>query len=56
MKNIGVISMLLGIVAILLALVGVIGHDGTGRSAMIGAIVLLAVGFLLYKRTPRRAV
>ena len=55
MKNIGVISILIGIVAILLALVGEIGQDGTGRSVMIGAIVLLAVGFLLYKRTQRRS-
>ena len=53
MKNIGIIAILAGIVAILLALVGVIGQGGTGRSVMIGAIVLLAVGVLLYKRSSR---
>jgi hypothetical protein len=53
MKNIGVIAILAGIVAILLTLAGVIGQGGTGRSVMIGAIVLLAVGVLLYKRSPR---
>jgi hypothetical protein len=55
MKNIGIIAILAGIVAILLALVGVVGQGDAGRSVMVGAIVLLAVGFLLYKRAQRRS-
>jgi hypothetical protein len=55
MKNIAILAMLAGIVTILLALVGVVGQDGAGRPVMVGAVVLLAVGFLLYKRTQRRS-
>ena len=55
MKNVGVVAILAGIVAILLALLGVVGQGGASRSAMVGAIVLLAVGFLLYKRAQRRS-
>lgn len=55
MKNVGIIAILAGIVAILLSLVGVMGQGDAGRSVMVGAIVLLAVGFLLYKRAQRRA-
>ena len=55
MKNVGVIAILAGIVAILLGLVGVLGQGDAGRSVMVGAIVLLAVGFLLYRRAQRRS-
>jgi hypothetical protein len=55
MKNVSVIAILAGIVAILLNLVGIVGQGNAGRSVMVGAIVLLAVGFLLYKRAQRRS-
>ena len=55
MKNVGVVAILAGIVVILLALVGAVGQGDASRSVMVGAIVLVAVGFLLYKRAQRRS-
>jgi hypothetical protein len=55
MKNVGVVAILAGILAILMSLVGVVGQGDAGRSVMVGAIVLVAVGFLLYKRAQRRS-
>jgi len=48
MRNVGIVAILAGIVVIVLALVGVVG--GIDRTTMIGAVVLLAAGILLYKR------
>lgn len=56
MKNIGVIAILAGIVVIILALVGVVGQGGAGRTVMIGAVILLVIGYLLYKRGQRSSV
>jgi hypothetical protein len=56
MRNVGIIAILAGVVVIVLALVGVVGQGGTGRPVMIGAVILLAVGFLLYKRGQRPSV
>lgn len=53
MKNVGIVAILTGIVVIILALVGVVGEGGTGRAVMVGAIILLVVGYLLYKRGRR---
>jgi hypothetical protein len=53
MKNIGIIAILAGIVVIILELVGVLGQGGSGRTVMVGAVILLAVGWLLYKRGHR---
>jgi uncharacterized membrane protein YjjP (DUF1212 family) len=53
MKNVGIIAILAGIVVIILALVGVVGQGGTGRTVMIGAVILLVIGYFLYKRGQR---
>jgi len=53
MKNVGIIAILAGIVVIILALVGVVGQGGAGRAVMVGAVILLVVGYLLYKRGQR---
>ena len=53
MKNVGIIAIVAGIVVIILELAGVLGQGGTGRTVMVGAIILLAVGYLLYKRGQR---
>jgi hypothetical protein len=50
MKNIGILAIIAGILVIILGLAGVLGQEGNLRTVMIGAIVLLAVGFLLYRR------
>jgi uncharacterized membrane protein YjjP (DUF1212 family) len=55
MKNIGIIGILAGIVVIILALAGVVGQGGSGRTVIVGAIVLLVAGYLLYKRGQRPA-
>jgi len=53
MKSVGIIAILAGIVVIILALVGVVGQGGAGRTVMVGAVILLVVGYLLYKRGQR---
>lgn len=50
MKNVGIGAIAAGILVILLALAGVLGQDGNFRTVMVGAVVLLAMGFLLYRR------
>ena len=50
MKSVGIIAILAGIVVIILALVGVVGQGGAGRTVMVGAVILLVVGLLLYNR------
>ncbi len=49
MRNVGIVAILAGIVVIVLALAGVVGQ-GVDRTTMVGAVVLLAAGILLYKR------
>lgn len=53
MKNIGIIGIVAGILVIVLGLAGVIGQGGNLRTVMVGAVILLAVGFLLYRRGQR---
>jgi hypothetical protein len=53
MKNIGIIAIVAGILVIILALTGVLGQGGDLRTVMVSAVVLLAVGFLLYRRGQR---
>jgi len=53
MKNIGIAAIVAGIVVIILALAGIIGLGGNFRTVMVGAVILLAVGFLLYRRGQR---
>jgi hypothetical protein len=50
MKNIGIIAIVVGILVMILGLTGVLGQRGDLRTVMVSAVVLLAVGFLLYRR------
>jgi hypothetical protein len=50
MKNIGITAIVAGILVIILGLAGVLGHGGNLRTVMIAAVILLVVGFLLYRR------
>jgi uncharacterized membrane protein YjjP (DUF1212 family) len=53
MKNIGIAAIVAGIVVIILGLAGIIGQAGNFRTVMVGAVILLVVGFLLYRRGQR---
>ena len=50
MKNISILAMVTGVLVIILNLAGVLGQGGNFRTVMVGAIVLLAIGLLLYRR------
>ena len=52
MKTLGIVAIFAGILVIILAVAGVIGQ-GAGRTVIIAAIILLAAGFLLYRRSLR---
>ena len=52
MKTLGIVAILAGILVIILALTGVIGQ-APGGTVIIAAIILLAVGYFLYKRSLR---
>jgi hypothetical protein len=54
MKNIGIIAIVVGILVMILGLTGVLGQGGDLRTVMVSAVVLLAVGFLLYRRGQSR--
>ncbi len=53
MKNIGIIAILAGIAVIILGLAGVLGQNGNLRTVMVAAVILVAVGGLLYRRGRR---
>ena len=50
MKNIGIVAIVAGILVIILGLARVLGQGGNVRTVMVGAVILLAVGFFLYRR------
>ena len=50
MKNIGITAIAAGILVIILGLAGVLGQGGNLRTVMVAAVILLVVGFLLYRR------
>jgi hypothetical protein len=50
MKNIGVAAMVVGILVFVLAIIGVLGEGGSLRTVTVAAIVIVAIGFLLYRR------
>jgi hypothetical protein len=50
MKNIGIAAIAAGILVIILGLAGVLGQEGNLRTVMVAAVILLAVGFFLYRR------
>ena len=53
MKHIGIIAIVAGILVMILGLTGVLGQGGDLRTVMVSAVVVLAVGFLLYRRGQR---
>jgi hypothetical protein len=53
-KNVGILAIVAGIVVIVLGLLGVLGQGGNSRTVMVGAVILLAVGYLLFKKGRRR--
>ena len=50
MKKLGITAIVAGILVIILGLAGVLGQGGNLRTVMVGAVIILAVGFLLYRR------
>ena len=50
MKNIGIVAIVAGILVIILGLAGVLGQGGNTRTVMVAAFIILAAGFLLYRR------
>lgn len=52
MRNVGIVAIFAGILVIVLALAGVVGQ-GAGRAVMVAALILLVVGYFLYKRGQR---
>jgi len=50
MKNIGIAAIGAGILVIILGLAGVLGQGGNLRAVMVGSVLLLIVGFFLYRR------
>ena len=55
MKNVGLLLIVLGVVAIVLAFVGVGGGDGV-RSLPVVGVLMAAAGFVLYRRNRGKAV
>jgi len=50
MKKIGLAGIVAGILILVLGLAGVLGQGDNFRAVMIGAVILLAAGFLGYRR------
>ncbi len=54
MKHLGIAAIVVGIVILVLALVGMLGTGTNLRGLMALAVVMLAAGFILYRRGQRR--
>jgi hypothetical protein len=52
MKNLGIAAIVAGILVMILGFAGVLGQGGNLRAVMVGAVILLIVGFFLYRRGP----
>lgn len=54
MKNLGIVAIAVGIVILVLGMLGALG-SGTSMRGLLGAgVVILAAGFILYRRGRRR--
>ena len=54
MKNLGIVAIAVGIVILVLGMLGTLG-SGTSMRGLLGAgVVILAAGFILYRRGRRR--
>jgi hypothetical protein len=54
MKNLGIAAIVVGIVILGLGVVGMLGSGTTLRGLTAAAVVILAAGFILYRRGRRR--
>ena len=50
MKNIGIAAIVVGVLVFVLAVNGVLGEGGNLGTVRFAAIVIVAIGFLLYRR------
>jgi len=53
MRNVGVAAIIVGILAIILIVARVIGQ-GSMRTSLLAAIVMIVVGVFLYRRKPSK--
>jgi hypothetical protein len=54
MKNLGIAGIVIGIAILVLGLLGILGSGTNPRGLMAGAVVVIAAGFILYRRGRQR--
>ncbi len=54
MRNVGLAAIIVGILVIILSLAGVVAQ-GNVRVGLLAAVIMIAIGWFLYRRKPRGA-
>jgi LPXTG-motif cell wall-anchored protein len=54
MKNLGIVAIAVGIVILVLGMLGTLGSGTNMRGLLAAGVVILAAGFILYRRGRRR--
>ena len=54
MKNLGIVAIAVGIVILVLGILGTLGSGTSMRGLLAAGVVILAAGFILYRRGRRR--
>jgi len=54
MKNLGIVAIAVGIVILVLGMLGTLGSGTSMRGLLAAGVVMLAAGFILYRRGRRR--
>jgi LPXTG-motif cell wall-anchored protein len=54
MKNLGIAAIAVGIVILVLGMLGTLGSGTSMRGLLAAGVVILAAGFILYRRGRRR--
>lgn len=54
MKNLGIVAIAVGIVILVLGMLGTLGSATSMRGLQAAGVVILAAGFILYRRGRRR--
>ena len=54
MKNLGIVAIAVGIVILVLGMLGTLGGGTSMRGLLAAGVVILAAGFILYRRGRRR--
>jgi high-affinity Fe2+/Pb2+ permease len=54
MKNLGIVAIAVGIVILILGMLGTLGSATSMRGLLAAGVVILAAGFILYRRGRRR--